>query len=168
MFCLFWQFQAVKDKQLDSTLKELGIQRLATRFEIPSNTSFDKVLEERNSCNLEEQSGQDFFCDCFEGICGRLCKQSVGLLYKTGTIEVDHYVCSKPLGAKRKRGRPKKLLSCLTSSPKPLSLLNLETLLWLIPNTIREPSPAPEPWAESLTIPTALLPPRHLQRRLRD
>ena len=54
MFCLFWQFQAVKDKQLDSTLKELGIQRLATRFEIPSNTSFDKVLEERNSCHKVE------------------------------------------------------------------------------------------------------------------
>ena len=30
-----------------------------------------------------------FFCDCFEGIRGRLFKHSVGLIYKTGTIEVE-------------------------------------------------------------------------------
>ena len=144
-------------------------------------------MEERNSCNLEVQSGQDFFCDCFKGICGRLCKQSVGLLYKTGTIKVDHDVRSKPLGVKRKRGRPKKLPSCLTRNPKPAKsgdapfasvfpirpsptspssiILNLS----LSSKRSREPSSAPEPWAESLTISTALLPPPAMaSKRLRN
>ena len=46
---------------------QLGKGRLATRFEIPSNTSFDKVILVWNSCHLVERFVQDFFCDCFEG-----------------------------------------------------------------------------------------------------
>ena len=71
----------------------------------------DSKFHQTHFCHLVVHSGQDVFCDCFEGIPEKLCKQSVGLLYKTGTIEVEHNVCSKPLGlgAKRKRGRPKKL-----------------------------------------------------------
>ena len=61
-----------------------------TRFKIPSNRSFDKVILVWNSCHLVEQFVQDFFCDCFEGILVRLCKHSVGLIYKTGTIEVKN------------------------------------------------------------------------------
>ena len=155
-----WAIPSSKTKKLDSTLKELGKERLATRFEIPSNTSFDKVMEVRNSCHLVEQSGQDFFCDCFEGIRGRLCKHSVGLLYKTGTIEVDHDVRSKPLGAKRKRGRPKKLPSCLTRSPEPVKSGNVPVASYHQPSPdvslIEMPVPV-SPIRQSPTSPASII-----------
>ena len=47
-----------------------------------------------------------------------LCKHTVGLMFKTDIIEIDSDVRSKPLGQKRKRGRPKKLPSCLARSPE--------------------------------------------------
>ena len=49
----------------------------------------------------------------------RVCKHAVGLMYKTGVLEISSDVRSKPLGQKRKRGRPKKLPACLTRSPEP-------------------------------------------------
>ena len=60
----------------------------------------------------------EFFCDCAMGSKARLCKQTVGLMFKTDIIEIDSDVRSKPLGQKRKRGRPKKLPSCLARSPE--------------------------------------------------
>ena len=53
----------------------------------------------------------------YEGIKARLCKHSVGLLYKCGVLEITSDVRSKPLGQKRRRGRPKKLPFCLVNSP---------------------------------------------------
>ena len=44
-------------------------------------------------------------------------RDSVGLMYKTGTLEVTSDVRSKPLGPKRGRGRPKKTGHCLTITP---------------------------------------------------
>ena len=38
-------------------------------------------------------------------------------MYKTGKLEITSDVRSKPLGQKRKRGRPAKLPPCLTRSP---------------------------------------------------
>ena len=117
-------------------------------------------MEVRNSCHLVEQSGQDFFCDCFEGIRGRLCKHSVGLLYKTGTIEVDHDVRSKPLGAKRKRGRPKKLPSCLTRSPEPVKSGNVPVASYHQPSPdvslIEMPVPV-SPIRQSPTSPASII-----------
>ena len=46
-----------------------------------------------------------------------MCKHSVGLLYQTGALEVTSEVRSVPLGAKRKRGRPKQIPNCLVKSP---------------------------------------------------
>ena len=46
-----------------------------------------------------------------------MCKHSVGLLYKCGVLEITSDVRSKPLGQKRRRGRPKKLPFCLVNSP---------------------------------------------------
>ena len=40
------------------------------------------------------------------------------MLYKVGILEITSDVRSKPLGQKRKRGRPKKLAQCLTRSPR--------------------------------------------------
>ena len=50
---------------------------------------------------------------------GLLCKHSVALMYKCDISEVDSEVRSKPIGQKRKRGRPKKLPACLAQSPEP-------------------------------------------------
>ena len=47
----------------------------------------------------------------------------VGLMYKTGKLEVTADVRAKPLGQKRKRGRPAKIPLCL-----PRSLPNKDTL----------------------------------------
>ena len=53
----------------------------------------------------------------YEGIKARLCKHSVGLMYKCGVLDITSDVRSKPLGQKRRRGRPKKLPFCLVNSP---------------------------------------------------
>ena len=47
----------------------------------------------------------------------KLFKHTVGMLYFTGALEATSDVRSVPLGAKRKRGRPKKLPNCLARSP---------------------------------------------------
>ena len=43
----------------------------------------------------------------------------VGLMFKTGVLDILADVRSKPLGQKRRRGRPKKLPACLAKSPEP-------------------------------------------------
>ena len=97
-------------------LKELAVTRLDQRWE---NTckSFDDYLKIRSSCYIIEQKGNEFYCDCFIGSKGNLCKHAVGLMYKLGKLEVTSDVRSKPLGVKRKRGRPAKLRHCLAKTP---------------------------------------------------
>ena len=83
-------------------------------------TNFDDCIQQRNSCHLIEQVGEDFYCDCHQGIKAKLCKHTVGMMFKCGILEVDSAVRSKPIGEKRKRGRPKKLPAALTRSPEPV------------------------------------------------
>ena len=71
----------------------------------------------RSSCYIVEQKGSEFYCDCPVGSKGHMCKHSVALMYKCGILEVTSDVRSKPLGVKRKRGRPAKLRQCLTKTP---------------------------------------------------
>ena len=92
---------------------------MKSRFDISNEKHFDDYLKARSSCYLVEQAGNDFYCDCYKGMKARYCKHSVGLMYKTELLEVSSEVRSKPLGQKRKRGRPKKLPACLTKSPQP-------------------------------------------------
>ena len=54
-------------------------------------------------------------------------KHTVGLHYKAGTIEVTSDVRSVPLGAKRRKGRPKKIPNCLSKSPVAVNLPNEHT-----------------------------------------
>ena len=76
------------------------------RFEIPESQTFDESVKVRQSCHLIEQINDEFFCDCPPGIKGKMCKHEVGMMYKTGILEITSDVRSKPLGQKRKRGRP--------------------------------------------------------------
>ena len=62
-----------------------------------------------------------FFCDCPVGMKGKLGKHTVGMLYKEGRLELTSDIRAVPLGQKRRKGRPKKLPHCLSSSPTPPS-----------------------------------------------
>ena len=68
---------------------------------------------------MEERDG-DFWCDCYEGIRGRMCEHTAGMHFRqnTGRIPVTEDVRSLPISQKRPRGRLKQLpKSCLTRSP---------------------------------------------------
>ena len=71
-----------------------------------------------------------------KGIKARLCKHSVGLMYKCDVLEISSDVRSKPLGQKRRRGRTKKLPFCLVNSPDRFPNLNTN-----IPRASYIPSP---------------------------
>ena len=71
----------------------------------------------RTSCYIIEEREGEFFCDCYEGSKGKLCKHSVGMNYFVGNLNVEDDVRAVPLGGKRKRGRPKRNPHCLTRSP---------------------------------------------------
>ena len=73
----------------------------------------------RQNCHLIEQVNDEFFCDCPLSIKGKMCKHTCAMLYKTGTLEITSDVHSKPLGQKRRRGRPKKIPHSLKKEPEP-------------------------------------------------
>ena len=123
-----------KTKQSELTLKEIAKIRLSKRFNSNSLTSFDEYAQIRSNCYLVEQVGKEFYCDCFEGMKARFCKHAVGLMFKTGVLEISSDVRSKPLGQKRRRGRPKKLPACLTRSPKPNVVADTPTALYHAPS----------------------------------
>ena len=58
-----------------------------TRFDNYQFKHFDDMVETRSSCYIVEQRGNNFLCDCPLGIKGKLCKHSVGLLYKTKVLD---------------------------------------------------------------------------------
>ena len=99
-----------------SRLQDRARERILNR-ECPSTTSFEEYSKMRTSCyKIEEREGE-FFCDCYEGSKGKLCKHSVGMNYFVGNLNVEDDVRAVPLGGKRKRGRPKRNPHCLTRSP---------------------------------------------------
>ena len=85
----------------------------------PSQKSWDEKKKILTSCWLVEERGGDFFCDCYEGIRGRMCEHTVGMHFrnKTGKIPVTEDVRTLPISQKRPRGRPKQLPACLVRSP---------------------------------------------------
>ena len=92
-------------------------KRFAMRSDPSLPGSFEEFLQLRSSCWIIEEKGKQYFCDCYNGIKGKLCKHSVGIMYKTKTLLETEDVRSQPLGQKRRRGRPKKLSHCLANSP---------------------------------------------------
>ena len=113
-----YAFPSSHTNRSQNSLKDLGKQRLKSRFDISNILTFDETVKIRKSCHLIEQVNSEFFSDCAMGSKACLCKHTVGLMFKTDIIEIDSDVRSKPLGQKRKRGRPKKLPSCLARSPE--------------------------------------------------
>ena len=95
-----WAIPSSQTKQSELALKDIAKQRLSHRFNSSLLTSFDEYLKIRSSCYLVEQIGSEFFCDCYEGMKARVCKHAVGLMYKTGVLEISSDVRSKHLGQK--------------------------------------------------------------------
>ena len=48
-------------------LKDLAKQRLKSRYDVSSFSTFYDAMKVRNSCHIIEQSGSEFLCDCHEG-----------------------------------------------------------------------------------------------------
>ena len=79
--------------------------------------TFEDYKKVRSKVWIIEETEHDFFCNCFIGLKGKICKHSMGLLIKTKKVIVDDVVRSKPLGVNRKRGRPKKLPLAFAKTP---------------------------------------------------
>lgn len=168
--------QSSKTSSSGIPLKDCAKERLKSRFDVSRHSNFEDAMKIRQSCHIVEQVGSDYFCDCHEGIKGRICKHSVALMYKCGPLEVTSDVRSKPLGQKRQRGRPKKMPHCLTHSPEPRTVGSIPKALYLpSPNSsildVSEPASQPtncstsnsnttfpEPDPDSILIPTSLSP----------
>ena len=99
-------------------LKEKILDKLEERKH-PSKKTWDEKKKILTACYFLEERDGDFFCDCFEGINGRMCKHTVGMHYrqKTGRLPVTEDVRSLPISSKRPRGRPKKPAGCMLRSP---------------------------------------------------
>ena len=96
-----WAIPSSQTKQSELTLKEISKQRLSHKFNASLSTSFDEYLKIRSSCHLVEQVGKDFYCDCHEGMKARLCKRTVGLMYKIGIMEISSDVRRERGGGQR-------------------------------------------------------------------
>ena len=99
-------------------LKQKILEKLEER-RYPSTKPWDEKKKILTACYFLEERDGDFFCDCFEGIKGRMCKHTVGMHYrqKTGKLPVTEDVRSLPISSKRPRGRPKKPAGCMLRSP---------------------------------------------------
>ena len=97
-------------------MKDLAKLRFENR-RLPQSKTFEEYTKMRSSCWILEEVEGEFFCDCPIGMKGKLCKHTVGMMFKTEVLAVTSEVRSVPLGEKRKRGRPKKLNHCLQKSP---------------------------------------------------
>ena len=100
----------------EERLQDRAKERMLHRA-IPSCSTFDSFAKMRQSCWILEEKDGEFYCDCFEGIKGRLCKHSIGMMYFAGYLSPEDDVRSVPLGGKRKRGRPAQNRHCLIRSP---------------------------------------------------
>ena len=83
-----WAVPSSNTNHSEQSLKELAKHRLKTRFDVSNMLSFDEYSEIRSSCHIIEQVNEEFYCDCFLGMKAKLCKHSVGMLYKTELLEV--------------------------------------------------------------------------------
>lgn len=110
-----WVVTSSSDKS-GASLKDRCKDRMENKAN-PKSISFDDFVRMRTSCYILEEKDGVFYCDCWEGMKGKLCKHSIGLMYFTERWAGEAEVRSVPLGKKRKPGRPKKNPHCLLRSP---------------------------------------------------
>ena len=115
------------------TSAELAKERMLLRTDSTKAKTFNDFIDIRASCWIVEKKAGQFYCDCYNGIKGRFCKHAIGLMYKTCDLTVTEDVRSKPLGQKRRRGRPKKLPHCLVNSPPPMATYQPSPILAALP-----------------------------------
>ena len=102
------------------SLPDLVRLRLEKRSH-PEYNSFQEFFSIRSSCHLVEEINGDFYCDCFFGIKGHLCKHTLALTYdRNKEFPVDPRLNAVKF-QKRTAGRPKSRGLALTRDP-PLPL----------------------------------------------
>ena len=102
------------------SLPDLVRLRLEKRSH-PEYNSFQEFFSIRSSCHLVEEINGDFYCDCFFGIKGHLCKHTLALTYdRNKDFPVDPRLNAVKF-QKRTAGRPKSRGLALTRDP-PLPL----------------------------------------------
>ena len=95
-------------KDIKENFMKLAKEKLEERAN-PSDKSWDEKMKMKQSCLIVEGRNGDFFCDCLEGIKGKICKHTASKHYQneTGMLPVSEKVRSLPMHQKRKPGRPK-------------------------------------------------------------
>ena len=143
----------------EDNFKIFAKKRFALRQDPSVATNFEEFVQIRSSCWIIEEKGGQYYCDCYFGIKGKLCKHTVGLMYKTKVLTETEDVRSVPLGRKRKPGRPKKegrnFPHCLTTSPAPAPVP--VSRYWRSPEVPENLSLSPHPgcYSEALYWPTS-------------
>ena len=160
----------------EDNFKTFAKKRFTLRKDPSVVNSLDEFVQTRSSCWIIEEKLGQYFCDCYQGIKGKLCKHTVGLMYKTKVLTETEDVRSQPLGQKRKPGRPKKegnnFPHCLTTSPAPAPVP--VSRYWRSPEVPEmlslSPSQAAQPPEESATprLSTVLPSSPVLRREQRD
>lgn len=78
------------------TLKDHARLRMKNRLE-PDCDTFEEYMSVRNCCWIIEEIDGQFYCNCPQGMKGKMDKHAVGMMYKTGVLQVTSDVRSNPL-----------------------------------------------------------------------
>ena len=82
----------------------------------PAYSSLGEFFKIRISFHIVEEINGDFFCDCYYGIKGHLCRHTMALTFDRTNFAVDPRLNAVKF-TRRKKGRPKKLGLALTREP---------------------------------------------------
>ena len=88
-----WIFAS--SNSLDRNLVNLGKERLLHR-KIPEVDTFDEYVQMRNSCWLVEERAQDFFCDCYISMKGKICKHTGKQVFFVLLLDLQSIIFSGP------------------------------------------------------------------------
>ena len=118
----------MSSSQNNESLESIAKKRIEARNN-PVVKSLDEYKLLRNSCHIIECVNTEFYCDCFIGIKGKICKHTMALMYDNDWFPVDDRLRSKKLN-KRKRGagRPAKVKPALNKTP-PRNMIEEEEYL---------------------------------------
>ena len=100
------------------SLKELVLLRLQKRSK-PEFESLQQYFDIRTSCILVEQIDKEFYCDCQQGMKGKICLEAMALTYsRCPDFQVHKNIDTVQFKrAKRPVGRPKNVGGALRKTP---------------------------------------------------
>ena len=106
------------NKLPEKSLKELALLRLQKRKK-PSFLNIQEYFNIRTSCHVIEQVDREFYCDCWKGIKGKICKHVMALTYaRVPQFEVlPSLKAAKFKRSRRPVSRSKKVGGALSKTP---------------------------------------------------